>query len=210
MTSRVGDGGAAPAPQVLREYALLADGERGILVGPRGEFAWMCFPRWDSEAVFSSLIGGAGTYAVTPRSRFVWGGYYEPGTLIWRSRWVTTDGIVECREALAAPGHARHAVILRRIIARNGDASLDIVLEPRAGFGRYPPCELTRNEDGTWSARTREIHLRWVGGPDARASRGGEALTLRLDLAEGEHHDLALVMSTTPIPSRAGLSSHPR
>jgi hypothetical protein len=37
---------ADPAPpHVLREYALLADGERGIVVGPRGECAWMCFPR---------------------------------------------------------------------------------------------------------------------------------------------------------------------
>jgi hypothetical protein len=43
------------APQALRDYALLADGERGVLVGPRGEFAWMCFPRWHDDAVFSSL-----------------------------------------------------------------------------------------------------------------------------------------------------------
>ena len=43
-------GGLVPAPHVLREYALLADGERGILVGPRGDFVWMCFPRWDSDA----------------------------------------------------------------------------------------------------------------------------------------------------------------
>ena len=37
------------APHVLREYALLADGERGVLVGPRGDFVWMCFPRWDAD-----------------------------------------------------------------------------------------------------------------------------------------------------------------
>ena len=77
-------------PHVLHEYSLLADGERGILVGPRGDFAWMCFPRWDSSAVFSSLIGGAGVYAITPRGRSVWGGYYERGSLIWRSRWITS------------------------------------------------------------------------------------------------------------------------
>jgi alpha,alpha-trehalase len=60
---------------VLSEYALLADGERGIMVGPRGDFVWMCAPRWDSDAVFSALIGGAGVYAVTPAERsFVWGG----------------------------------------------------------------------------------------------------------------------------------------
>ena len=31
-------------PRVLRDYALLADGERGILVGPQGDCVWMCAP----------------------------------------------------------------------------------------------------------------------------------------------------------------------
>jgi hypothetical protein len=74
-------------PQVLGDYALLADGERGVLVGPRGDFAWMCVPRRDSDAMFSSQIEGTGQYAVTPEdARFVWGGYHEAGSLIWRSR----------------------------------------------------------------------------------------------------------------------------
>jgi hypothetical protein len=50
----------AAAPHVLREYALLADGERGVVVGPRGDFAWLCFPRWDDDALFCSLLGGGG------------------------------------------------------------------------------------------------------------------------------------------------------
>ena len=43
--------------------------------------SWLCAPRWDSDAVFSALIGGRGVYAVTPvDARFVWGGFYEHGT----------------------------------------------------------------------------------------------------------------------------------
>src|SRR5690242_19662011 len=92
-------------PNVLREYSLLADGERGALAGPQGDYAWLCFPRWDSPAVFSALLGGAGGYSVSPADcRYVWGGYYEERSLIWRSRWVTTTGVIECREALAFPG----------------------------------------------------------------------------------------------------------
>ena len=45
---------------VLRDYAVLADGERGALINPQGEISWMCFPRWHSDAVFSTLIGGHG------------------------------------------------------------------------------------------------------------------------------------------------------
>jgi hypothetical protein len=29
-------------PQVLREYALVADGERGGLIGPHGDLTWLC------------------------------------------------------------------------------------------------------------------------------------------------------------------------
>lgn len=78
------------------------------MAGPRGDIAWLCAPGWDSDAVFACLIGGPGVYAVTPdRTRFVWGGYYEQGSLIWRSRWVTATGFTECREALGYPGCAR-------------------------------------------------------------------------------------------------------
>jgi alpha,alpha-trehalase len=194
-----GDDPALPAPNVLREYALLADGERGILVGPRGEFAWMCFPHWDSDAVFSSLIGGPGTYAITPRDRCVWGGYYEPGSLIWCSRWITMDATIECREALAAPARADRAVILRRVIARQGTARVRITLDARAGFGSDPPRDLHRAEDGAWSARTGDVRLLWTGAELARpraADPEGEALTLTLDLEAGAHHDFVLVLGT--------------
>src|SRR5690348_7958119 len=132
------DLGRSP-PHVLAQYALLADGERGILVGPRGDFVWMCFPHWDDEAVFAALLGGGGDYAVRPSSRYVWGGYYEHGTLIWRSRWVTEDNaIVECREALALPSRADCAVVLRRVVACAGTARVSVALAPRAGFGQAP------------------------------------------------------------------------
>jgi alpha,alpha-trehalase len=90
-------------PRVLREYALIADGERGGLIGPDGSVVWLCVPRWDSRAAFGALLGAPGGYTVTPANPWhVWGGYYENGSLIWRSRW-TGDGVVECREALAMP-----------------------------------------------------------------------------------------------------------
>jgi hypothetical protein len=178
------------APQVLREYALLADGERGVLVGPRGDCVWMCAPHWDSDAVFSTLIGGSGLYAVTPTDdRFVWGGYYEDGSLIWHSRWVTATGIIECREALAFPADPRTAVVLRRVTALQGPARVRVVLDARADFGRQVMADV-EHRDGTWTARSGPLRLRWSGGRGARHFRG--ALVVELELAEGAHHDLVL------------------
>jgi alpha,alpha-trehalase len=185
----------------LRDYALLADGERGAVVGPRGEIVWMCAPRWDSDAVFASLVGGTGFYAVTPESRFVWGGYYEQGSLIWRSRWVTNEGIIECREALALPGDPHRVVLLRSILARERPARVRIRLDPRAEFGQKSLRSLRRSDSGSWAGRCGELYLRWSGGVTGAqvipAGRGSQ-LVLDVTVPPGARHDLVLELSDRP------------
>ena len=184
------------APHVLREYALIADGERGAVVGPRGDLCWMCFPRWHSDACFATLIGGRGTYAVTPLGRFVWGGYYEHG-LIWTDRWVTDDATVECREALALPSTSDRAVILRQIRVRAGAARIRVTLDLRGDFGEHRMQRLRLGEDGCWTGRVGQTRMTWQGAADAgRVSdgRGGKPLVTVIELQEGETHDLVLVL----------------
>lgn len=177
-------------PHVLREYALIADGERGALIGPRGDIAWLCVPTWHDDAVFSALLGGPGVYAVTPTDpRFTWGGYYENGTLIWRSRWVTTSGIIECREALAFPADPHSAVLLRRIVAIDGDAQVSVGLNAAAGFGAHPMQQSGHNDD-SWTLRAGPLHLRWSGAPQAH-QRSGQLQTI-ITVPQGHHHDLVL------------------
>jgi hypothetical protein len=188
---------------VLRDYALIADGERGAVVGPRGDMVWMCAPRWDSDAVFASLIGGEGMYAVTPSERFVWGGYYEQGTLIWHSRWVTGSGITECHEALAYPAGPDRLTILRHVVALDGPARVDVVLDPRAGFGRYGLRSVHRTEQDVWTARTGDLYVRWSGevaGAKVRRPGRHSRLELALTVPEGAERDLVLELSTQPMP----------
>jgi alpha,alpha-trehalase len=189
--------GPVLAPHALRDYALLADGERGVLVGPRGDFAWMCFPRWHDDAVFSALIGGRACWTITPVGRFVWGGHYEDGGLIWRSRWVTEGGIVECREALALPARPDRAVLLRRVSAVRGDARLAVSLAAGAGFDRHGMARLRRRADGVWAAELGDQRMRWLGAADAEPAENGvhgPSLALDLRLGEGESRDFVLVL----------------
>jgi len=197
----------------LREYAVLADGERAALVGPSGDIVFLCFPRWHDDAIFSHLLGGDGLYAVGPaQPHYVWGGHYEPGGLIWRSRWVSGDSIVECREALAFPGEPGRVVILRRIEAVRGNARLRIVVDARAGFGREP---MSLRPDGAtgddcWSGHSGSVHLRWTGAPVQHVREAADGgLVLEIEVDEGGRHDLVLEMSTSrrtdppPDPDRA-------
>ena len=195
-------GERALAPYTLREYAVLADGERGAVIGPDGGIVWMCFPSWDDPAVFTSLIGGAGYYRIAPAEQFVWGGYYEEATLIWRSRWVTRDSIVECREALAFPGRSDVAVLMRRAVAVEGSARLEMSLRPHAEYGKERMHDLRRNARATWSARVGDLYLRWSGAPEATVLEG-EGWDDRITLREGETHDVVLELARGPFVDAA-------
>ncbi|MGH8862326.1 MAG: glycoside hydrolase family 15 protein [Jatrophihabitantaceae bacterium] len=185
-------------PHVLREYALLADGERGAVVGPRGDIVWMCAPQWDSPSVFSALIGGRGAYSVAPDDTFVWGGSYDEGSMIWRSRWVTRSGIVECREALAYPAEPGRIVLLRQIRALDCTAPTTVRLTPRGAYDTEPMSEL-HCHDGVWTARVGRLLLRLSGAADARTREHRESLELRVEVQPEQKHDLVLELADQPL-----------
>ena len=181
----------------------LADlGERAVdrlvaaINDPHGDIAWLCAPRWDSPAVLSTLLGGRGRYSVAPVQRFVWGGYYEDGSLIWRSRWITDDdAVVECREALAFPGDPHRAVILRQLSAVRGEAHVAALLAPAADFGHASFSGVRRSGDGVWTGRSGALRVRWSGAPRAVFDGESGALRAQLRLSPGERHDLVLELS---------------
>lgn len=186
--------------QVLRDYALLADGERGAVIGPRGDVVWMCAPHWHDPALFSSLVGGPGVFAVTPLNpRYVWGGQYDDGTLIWTSRWVTTDGIIECREALAMPGDPDMAVLMRHIRVLAGNGPVRVLLRGRPGFGQHR-VDLSKSGDGAWAGAGGGLKLRISGMGRAGMSEG--LLSQDLQLRPGEEHHLVLELSNKRLPPR--------
>src|SRR5579863_5978511 len=98
LSRSAGPEGVGKSP--LRDYAFIADGCRGALIGPSGDIAWMCFPTWSDPAVFAGLLDSGGVWRVAPSDSFVTGGYYEEGTLVWHSRFVTHYGIFESRDGL--------------------------------------------------------------------------------------------------------------
>ena len=184
-------------PHVLREYALLADGERGALIGPRGDLVWLCFPQWHDDAVFAALIGGGGSYSIAPAERFVWGGYYERGTLIWRSRWVTSSALVESREALAYPGDPGRIVVLRRLSVLRSSVELEVSLELCDAFGHERVQGLHQDDDGNWRARAGRVNAAWMGASEFEPiERRGEGASVggRVRLSEGQQHDFVLVL----------------
>ncbi len=138
-------------------------------------------------------------YAVTPDSpRYVWGGYYEDGSLIWHSRWITSSGVIECREALAFPADPHAAVVLRRVTAVSGAATVRVASGPSGRIWAMRHGRGSHMNSGVWAARSGPLHLRWSAGPGVRRGRDG-SLTLVLQLDPDAHHDLVLEISDRPL-----------
>ena len=200
-----------PSPRVLREYALVADGERGAVIGPDGSRRLAVRRPLGQPGRVQRAARRAGRYTVDPADPWhVWGGYYENGSLIWRSRWVG-DRQIECREALAMPADPHRAVLLRRIEAIDGPAKVNVSLDLRARYGRGRMTDMKRQGE-TWTGRSGGTWFRWSGAGAARHADG--ALADEVELAEGAKHDLVLEISDrefTGEPPDAGLllGGHP-
>lgn len=190
-------------PQVLREHALIADGERGCVIGPHGNILWMCAPRWHDEPVFATLIGGRGEYTVTPTDSWnVWGGSYRPGSLVWRGKWVTTDSVIVCEDSLSYPADVDTAVILRRIRAVSGTARVSVTLQPSSGFDGHVVADANLDDDGIWTGQVDDVRMRWQGAPDAEVAEDGR-LHVELELGEGEEHVLTLELARRELGQNA-------
>ncbi len=194
-------------PHELRDYALLADGQRGILADPDGDLAWMCFPTWSDPAVLATLLGSRGFYRIQPKGRYVPGGSYEDGTLIWRQRWVTDDGVVECRQALAYPGRPDRAVILRRVTALDSDARLCALLALAGDYGRRASEPWHFDTPGSaWETSVQGMYARWSGATDAAPVEGADGPEIILDfhLGRGDTKDFVLELQRTPFRAQDG------
>jgi GH15 family glucan-1,4-alpha-glucosidase len=81
----------------IEDYALIGDCETAALVARDGSIDWLCWPRFDSGAVFASLLGGPehGRFLIAPTSPIRMSSRrYRDETLVLETTFVTDGGSV--------------------------------------------------------------------------------------------------------------------
>ena len=181
-------------PARIEDYALIGDCETAALVARDGSIDWLCWPRFDSDAVFAALLGdpshGRWKIAPTdPETRIT--RRYLPDTLILETTFETSTGAVRMVDFMPPRGKASD--IVRLVTCKSGEVAMRMELVLRFGYGTTVP----------WVTRLEEHAQRAVAGPDMTVLRTpveirGEDMTTVADFTLREGEIVPFVLSYGP------------
>ena len=176
----------------LERHGLIGDGATCALVAADGAIAWMCLPRFDSEAIFCSLLDRrrGGSFVVAPVDVHSARQWYvrDTGVLVTEMR--SSTGVMRVVDALVLRrgadltenvAHGRRELV-RHVDVLSGDVELDVICEPRSG--------------ATTTSVGGGLGIRWARDPDLdvhlAADRPLDGLRSTFTMSHGEHMRLTL------------------
>jgi carbohydrate kinase (thermoresistant glucokinase family) len=136
-------------PLKIEDYALIGDCTTAALVGRNGSIDWLCWPRFDSNALFAALLGTSehGRWRVFPAdpaprvSRA-----YHHDTLVLETIFDTADGRVALIDFM--PIGSASSSVVRMVKGLRGKMAMQLHLALRLDYGTTVPW-VTRLPDGS-------------------------------------------------------------
>jgi GH15 family glucan-1,4-alpha-glucosidase len=180
-----------PAP--IEDYALIGDCLSAALVARDGSIDWLCWPRFDSEALFAALLGARehGRWLIAPHGDFQVTRRYRPNTLVLETHFETRDGAATLVDFM--PHHAQNPAIVRFVVGMRGQVAMHTELILRFGYGNIVP----------WVSRVESGVLRAIAGPDMVALHtpvhlSGKDLTTVGEFAISRGETIPFVLTYSP------------
>jgi GH15 family glucan-1,4-alpha-glucosidase len=147
----------------IEDYALIGDCETGALVGNDGSIDWLCWPRFDSGAVFAALLGKPdnGFWSVTAADvKARTSRRYLDHSPILETEFQTAGGVVSLTDFM--PFRSQGSSHLVRLVrGRRGKVTMRSEFAIRFDYGSIVP----------WVTRQADNSLRAVAGPDMAVLR---------------------------------------
>lgn len=143
----------------ISDYALIGDCASAALVSRTGSIDWLCWPRFDSEACFTRLLGKAehGCWEIAPKAPLVrLSRRYLPNTLILETCFETDDGVVTLTDFMPVRDmESPTSSVVRLLRAERGSVEMQMRFVIRFDYGRIVP----------WVTRMLDGGIRAVAGP---------------------------------------------
>lgn len=185
--------GATCSP--IEDYALIGDCQTAALVSRSGSIDWLCWPRFDGDAVFTALLGTPehGRWLLAPQQQDcrVTRRYREQ-SLVLETVFETADGTVAVIDFMP-PGVANSSVI-RIVEGLRGRVPMRLQLVLRFDYGTAVPW-VTRLGDGSGISAIAGPNLAVLRTP---AELRGEDLTTTAEFVTSERQSIPFVLSYGP------------
>lgn len=149
-------------PRHIEDYAIIGNCETAALVGRDGSIDWLCFPRFDSSACFSALLGESqhGRWLMAPNKDAAGQAEmrvtrsYRGDTLVLETTFAAETGTVSVIDFMSRRDGSCDLVRIVRGVA--GKVAMRTELIVRFDYGSVVPW-VTKQDDG---------RLQFVAGPD--------------------------------------------
>ena len=196
----------------IEDYALIGDCETAALVSRDGSIDWLCWPRFDSGACFTALLGDAnnGRWRIAPASTGGPGANtrvrrrYRRDTLILETEFTSADGAVVLIDFMPPRRGLASSHLVRLVVGTRGTVAMRMELILRFGYGCWVP----------WVRRSDAGDLLAIAGPDMALLRTpieprGEGLTTVADfvVSTGQRVPFVLTYSPSHLPLPAPLDA---
>jgi alpha,alpha-trehalase len=198
----------------IGDYALLSDCRSAALVSRGGSVDWLCFPRFDSPAVFARILDpGGGHFSIRPAGEFQASRAYSGETMVLDTTFVTAAGTAVLTDAMAVGrnerghelGEGSPGLLLRRLACTAGEIDIEVSYAPRPEYGLIHP--ILEAVPGGVAARGGAVRLLLSARLAPFAPAGfridGATATACLHVAEGQEVCLALAhgqLGEPPLP----------
>jgi GH15 family glucan-1,4-alpha-glucosidase len=175
----------------IADHALLSDRHSAALVTRDGSIVWLCFPRFDSESVFASILDDdAGHWSIRPTAPSTSTRSYLAGTMALQTTFETEEGTLELIDALELGdssdprrlGENAPHTLLRGARCTSGRVTVEMVCRPRPEYGLVVPVFAEIRSGVVTAGGSGRLTL----SLPARASCVDGEIRLRFTLSEGE------------------------
>ena len=177
--------------------ALIGDCETAALVSKDSSVDWLCWPRFDSEACFSALLGDAnhGRWLIAPAAGtdIQISRRYLHNTLILETEFTSAAGAVVIIDFMPLRGGKVSSHLVRLVVGKRGSVPMRTEFIVRFGYGGWVP----------WVSRSEAGDLIAIAGPDLVVLRTpvelrGERLTTVGEFVVSAGQQVPFVLTYAP------------
>ncbi|WP_080793919.1 glycoside hydrolase family 15 protein [Corynebacterium pacaense] len=132
-----------PLDTPLEDYALLSDTHTAALLSRQGSIDWLCLPRFDSDAVFTRLLGDRehGHWSVRISGGEVISQEYLRDSFIVRTVWKSPTGTARVTDFMPVHinGEPNLTDLVRSVRCLEGSVEVESILRLRFDYGESTP-----------------------------------------------------------------------